>query len=81
MTGDLIHVPLQTRYPELSFAFDKDPALAAITRRAFLDRYCDTPTLCCTAHFPSPSVGRIRHWGEGYRLEGPDRRWSQRRKR
>jgi len=81
MTGDLIHVPLQTRYPELSFAFDKDPALAAITRRAFLERYCDTPTLCCTAHFPSPSVGRIRRWGEGYRLEGPDRRWSQRRKR
>ena len=74
MTGDLIHVPLQTRHPELSFAFDKDPALAAITRGAFLERYCDTPTLCCTAHFPSPSVGRIRRWGEGYRLEDPDRR-------
>jgi len=74
MTGDLIHVPLQTRYPELSFAFDKDPALAAITREAFLERYCDTSTLCCTAHFPSPSVGRIRRWGEGYRLEDPDRR-------
>jgi len=69
MTGDLIHVPLQTRYPELSFAFDEDPALAAITRAAFLERYCDTPTLCCTAHFPSPSVGRIRRWGDGYRLE------------
>jgi len=69
MTGDLIHVPLQTRYPELSFAFDKEPALAAITRAAFLERYCDTPTLCCTAHFPSPSVGRIRRWGDGYRLQ------------
>jgi len=74
MTGDVIHVPLQTRYPELSFAFDTDPALAATTRGAFLERYCDTPTLCCTAHFPSPSVGRIRRWGEGYRLEDPDRR-------
>jgi len=71
MTGDLVHVPLQTRYPELSFARDKDPAQAARTRRAFFERYCDTPTLCCTAHFPSPSAGRVRRWGDGYRLESP----------
>lgn len=69
MTGDLIHVPLQARYPELSFARDKDPVLAATTRRAFLERYCDTPTLCCTAHFPSPSAGRVVRWGDGYRLD------------
>jgi glyoxylase-like metal-dependent hydrolase (beta-lactamase superfamily II) len=74
MTGDLIHVPLQTRYPELSFAMDKDPTQAASTRRAFLERYCDTPTLCCTAHFPSPSAGRVRRWGDGYRLESVDQR-------
>lgn len=73
ISGDLIHVPLQTRYPELSFARDKDPDLAAVTRRAFLERYCDTPTLCCTAHFPSPSAGRVTRWGPGYRLEAlPD---------
>lgn len=72
MTGDLIHVPLQMRYPELSFARDKDPVLAATTRRAFLERYCDTPTLCCTAHFPSPSAGRIKRWGDGYRMEHLD---------
>lgn len=74
MTGDLIHVPLQTRYPELSFSRDSDPGRAAVTRRAFLERYCDTPTLCCTAHFPSPSVGYVKRWGEGYRLEYADRR-------
>ncbi|MET0164141.1 MAG: MBL fold metallo-hydrolase [Vicinamibacterales bacterium] len=74
MTGDLIHVPLQTRYPELSFSRDKDPVQAASTRRAFLERYCDTSTLCCTAHFPSPSAGRIRRWNEGYRLEKVDQR-------
>src|SRR5690606_38541047 len=39
--GDLIHSPLQARYPELSMRSDFDPALAARTRRAFLDRYCD----------------------------------------
>ncbi len=69
MTGDLIHVPLQARYPELSFVRDKDPVLAATTRRAFLERYCETPTLCCTAHFPSPSAGRVVRWGDGYRLD------------
>ncbi|WP_137891204.1 MBL fold metallo-hydrolase [Ramlibacter sp. 2FC] len=72
MTGDLIHVPLQMRYPELSFARDKDPVLAATTRRSFLERYCDTPTLCCTAHFPTLSAGRISRWGAGYRLQSFD---------
>jgi glyoxylase-like metal-dependent hydrolase (beta-lactamase superfamily II) len=69
LTGDLIHSPLQARYPELSMNSDVDPALAATTRRSFLETYCDTGTLCCTAHFPSPSVGRITRWGDGFRCE------------
>ena len=69
MSGDLMHSPLQTRYPELSPRFDVDPALAGKTRRAFLERYCDTATLCCPTHFPSPSHARIRRWGEGFRCE------------
>ena len=56
--GDLMHTPLQTRHPDLSPKFDVDPAQAAVTRRNFLERYCDTDTLCCTAHFPSPSTGK-----------------------
>jgi hypothetical protein len=69
MSGDLMHCPLQTRYPHLSPHFDTDRAQAAVTRRSFLERYCDTATLCCTAHFPSPSHGRIKRWGEGFRCE------------
>jgi len=69
ITGDLIHSPLQARYPELSMQFDFDRDLAARTRRAFLERFCDTGTLCCTAHFPSPSAGRIAPWGEGFRCD------------
>jgi glyoxylase-like metal-dependent hydrolase (beta-lactamase superfamily II) len=65
-SGDLMHSPLQTLYPELSPKFDVDPALAAKTRRGFLERYCDTDTLCCTAHFPSPSTGKIRRKGSGF---------------
>jgi glyoxylase-like metal-dependent hydrolase (beta-lactamase superfamily II) len=68
-SGDLIHSPLQTRYPDLSVKFDVDQAQAAATRRSFLERYCDTDTLCCTAHFPSPSTGRIRRWGDGFVCE------------
>jgi glyoxylase-like metal-dependent hydrolase (beta-lactamase superfamily II) len=66
VSGDLMHSPLQARYPELSAKFDVDQAQAAVTRRNFLERYCDTDTLCCTAHFPSPSTGRIRRWGNGF---------------
>jgi glyoxylase-like metal-dependent hydrolase (beta-lactamase superfamily II) len=69
ISGDLMHSPLQTRYPELSAKFDVDPAQAAVTRRNFLERYCDTDTLCCTAHFPSPSTGKIRRHGSGFSCE------------
>jgi glyoxylase-like metal-dependent hydrolase (beta-lactamase superfamily II) len=68
-SGDLMHSPLQTHYPELSAKFDVDQAAAAVTRRNFLERYCDTDTLCCTAHFPSPSTGKIRRSGKGFSCE------------
>jgi len=67
--GDLIHSPLQALHPELSPRFDVDQAQAAVTRRNFLERYCDTDTLCCTAHFPSPSTGKIRRKGNGFSCE------------
>jgi glyoxylase-like metal-dependent hydrolase (beta-lactamase superfamily II) len=69
LCGDLMHTPLQTHYPELSAKFDADLKQAAVTRRGFLERYCDTETLCCTAHFPSPSSGRIRRRGNGFSCE------------
>ena len=50
-------------------AFDVDPALSATSRRAFLERFAETPTICCMTHFPSPSIGRIKRWGEGFRCE------------
>jgi hypothetical protein len=50
----------------MSVKFDVDQVQSAVTRRNFLERYCDTETLCCTAHFPSPSVGKIRRRGSGF---------------
>ena len=62
MCGDLMHNPIQLAHPEWSPKFDYDPAASAETRRRFLDSHCETDTLVLTAHFPSPSVGRVvRH--------------------
>jgi glyoxylase-like metal-dependent hydrolase (beta-lactamase superfamily II) len=69
ITGDLIHSPLQAKYPELGMRVDYDTEQGADTRRKFLETYCDTDTLCCFAHFPSPSRGHIKRWGSGFRCE------------
>ena len=36
------------------------------SRRRILETVCDTPTLFCTAHFPSPSIGRVTRRGDGF---------------
>jgi glyoxylase-like metal-dependent hydrolase (beta-lactamase superfamily II) len=59
ITGDMIHSPLQARYPELGMMSDYDSGQAGQSRRELFGRFCDTPTLLCTAHFPSPSTGRV----------------------
>jgi glyoxylase-like metal-dependent hydrolase (beta-lactamase superfamily II) len=68
VTGDLIHSPLQARYPELWMRADTDPKQGSATRRRFLESYCDTDTLICTAHFPSPSCGHVKRWDDGFRF-------------
>ena len=69
ITGDLIHTPLQARYPDLAMRVDYNPAQGSATRRKFLETYCDTDTLCCFAHFPSPSRGYIKRWGDGFKYD------------
>lgn len=73
LTGDALHSPIQLAHPELSPWFDGDPARAAHTRRALLERYCETETLFCTTHFPGCSCGHIRRAGEGFRCDPPIR--------
>ena len=68
-TGDLVHSPLQARYPELVMRLDTDREQAIATRRGFFERYCETDTLCCTMHFPSPSVGHVLRWDHGFRVD------------
>jgi glyoxylase-like metal-dependent hydrolase (beta-lactamase superfamily II) len=68
ITGDMIHSPIQARYPELGMLADYDRAQAGATRRKIFGCFCDTATLMCTAHFPLPSIGRVAAWGDGFRF-------------
>jgi glyoxylase-like metal-dependent hydrolase (beta-lactamase superfamily II) len=69
ITGDLIHTPLQAKWPDLAMRIDYDPLQSSATRWKFLESYCDTNTQCCFAHFPSPSRGYIKRWGDGFKCE------------
>lgn len=66
ITGDMIHSPLQARYPELGMMSDYDSGQAAVSRRELFGRFCDTSTLMCTAHFPSPSTARVVCWQDTF---------------
>ena len=66
VTGDMIHSPLQLRYPELGMFGDYSSQQAGETRRRLFERICETPTLLCTAHFASPSVVRIVRRGGAF---------------
>lgn len=70
ITGDAIHSPLQVRYPELGMMSDYDSAQAGETRRKLFGQLCDAATVVCTAHFPSPSCGRIVRRGEAFDFVG-----------
>ena len=66
ITGDMIHSPLQARYPELGMMSDYDSKQAGQSRRELFGRFCDTSTLMCTAHFPSPSTARVVRWNDAF---------------
>jgi glyoxylase-like metal-dependent hydrolase (beta-lactamase superfamily II) len=59
VTGDMVHSPIQVRYPEIGMMSDWNSKVAGETRNRLFSRFCDTSTLICTGHFPSPSSGRI----------------------
>ena len=68
IAGDMIHSPIQARYPELAMRADYDRQQSGVTRRELFSRICDTSTLLCTGHFPSPSTGRVTRWEDGFRF-------------
>jgi glyoxylase-like metal-dependent hydrolase (beta-lactamase superfamily II) len=68
ITGDAIHSPIQTHYPDLGMFSDFNGKQGAVSRRQLLERCCDTPTLMCTAHFAQPSVGTIVAAGDAFKF-------------
>jgi len=59
ITGDLLHHPIQFALPDRKGSFCMDPAHACRTRRAFVERYANQPTLIIGSHFPDPTGGWI----------------------
>jgi glyoxylase-like metal-dependent hydrolase (beta-lactamase superfamily II) len=68
ITGDMVHSPLQGRYPELGMMVDYDSRQAGQTRRTIFDRFCGEPTIMCASHFPAPSTCRVQRWDDGYKF-------------
>ena len=66
MSGDLMHHPVQCAEPGWNSCFCVDSAGARTMRRNFLERHADTDTLIMTAHFPTPSVGRVEQRGDAF---------------
>lgn len=66
MCGDLMHSPVQLTYPDWSTRVDVDRDEARRTRHSFLDQYAETKSVVLTAHFPSPSMGRIVRDDDAY---------------
>lgn len=68
-SADLMHHPLQLRYPNWSTRFCVDPVAARATRQQFLAQHADTDRIIFPAHFPTPVGGRIRRHDDHYRFE------------
>jgi glyoxylase-like metal-dependent hydrolase (beta-lactamase superfamily II) len=66
LTGDMIHHPLQIKYPEWSTSVCVDRDEAARTRRTFIETYADTGAVIAPAHFPAPTFGFIDSDGETF---------------
>lgn len=71
ITGDILHHPLQTAFPDWAPGFDVEPQNAREVRRRFLRTYADTETLLIPSHFPGHPGGYIATDGTAWR-------WKQR---
>jgi glyoxylase-like metal-dependent hydrolase (beta-lactamase superfamily II) len=68
LTADLMHHPLQLRYPEWSTRFCVDADAARVTRMNFLKANAGSGRLVFPTHFPSPTGGTIERDGAAYRF-------------
>jgi glyoxylase-like metal-dependent hydrolase (beta-lactamase superfamily II) len=65
--GDVVHAePVQFPHPEITIAFDLDPASAEKSRQALFQSLSSKATLVAGPHMPFPGIGRLRRGNEGY---------------
>ena len=74
ITGDMTHHPCQMARPEWAANADYDQSQAIATRKAFLAKYADRPTLVIGTHFATPTAGNIVTDGDSYcfNVDGAD---------
>ncbi|MFP6697776.1 MAG: MBL fold metallo-hydrolase [Alphaproteobacteria bacterium] len=63
-SGDLMHHAVQVAHPEWNSRFCWNGEMSRASREKFVHDKADTDTLILTAHFPSPTAGRIVGNGE-----------------
>ena len=76
LCSDLMHHPLQVRYPMWSTRFCTDPDQARRTRVEFFKKHADSGRLIFPTHFPTPTGGTIARDGEGYDFMFDGERYS-----
>lgn len=65
--GDVVHVAaIQLDAPGVTLKYDTDPARAAATRTALLERAAREHLLVAAAHVAFPGLGHVRQDGDGY---------------
>ena len=65
----MIHSPLQGKYPELGMFADYDSAAGRQNApQDFRPASASRDTIICASHFPAPSTGQVRRWGDGYKF-------------
>ena len=68
LCSDLMHHPLQVRYPAWSTRFCTDADQARLTRIEFFKRHADSGRLVFPTHFPTPTACTIVRDGAEYRF-------------
>lgn len=71
--GDILHNwAIHTARPEIGFAFDADPTLAAQSRIRAFEQIATEGTVIAATHIAFPGVGRILRDGDHYRYVPSD---------
>jgi glyoxylase-like metal-dependent hydrolase (beta-lactamase superfamily II) len=68
ITGDMMHHPIQLLDPLRHGNFDMDKQLAALTRKAFVDRFANSQVRVIGSHFSDPTSGWIVRDGKAWKF-------------